>query len=178
MSQPAEVVICGAGIAGIAAAYELVVRRSVARVVLVDERPPLSLTSDKSTEAYRNWWPAPDDAMVQLMNHSIDRLEALARDSGNIFRLNRRGYVYVTADPARVPIFRQAAELAEAQGAGPLRLDDYEPSHAEGFDEALTGADLLLDPAIIRRVLPSSEEAWIYIAMIRIMLRRLADNSS
>jgi transposase len=27
-------------------------------------------------------------------------------------------------------------------------------------------------------VLPSSEEAWIYIAMIRIMLRRLAHNSS
>jgi putative transposase len=27
-------------------------------------------------------------------------------------------------------------------------------------------------------VLPSSEEAWIYIAMIRIMLRRLAQNSS
>jgi len=26
-------------------------------------------------------------------------------------------------------------------------------------------------------VLPSSEEAWIYIAMIRVMLRRLAQNS-
>ena len=158
MSKPAEVVICGAGIAGIAAAFELVVRRGVPSVVLVDERPPLSLTSDKSTEAYRNWWPAPDDAMVQLMNHSIDRLEALARDSGNIFRLNRRGYVYATADPARVPVFRQAAELAEAQGAGPLRLDDYTPSHTEGFDEGLTGADLLLDPATIRRHFPYLSE--------------------
>jgi transposase len=27
-------------------------------------------------------------------------------------------------------------------------------------------------------LLPSSEEAWIYLAMIRIMLRRLAQNSS
>jgi hypothetical protein len=27
-------------------------------------------------------------------------------------------------------------------------------------------------------VLPSSEEAWIYVAMIRVMLRRLAQNSS
>jgi sarcosine oxidase subunit beta len=154
MTTSAEVIICGAGIAGIATAYELVVRRGVRDVVLVDERPPLSLTSDKSTEAYRNWWPGPDGAMVQLMNHSIDRLEALARDSGNIFRLNRRGYLYATADPARVPVFRQAAESAEAQGAGPLRVDDYAQSLAEGFDEALTGADLLLDRALIRRHFP------------------------
>ena len=159
MSATAEIVICGAGIAGIAAAYELVVGRGQRGVVLVDERPPLSLTSDKSTEAYRNWWPGPDDAMVQLMNHSIDRLEALARDSGNIFRLNRRGYVYATADPARVPAFRRAAEMAESQGAGPLRVDDYAPHHPEGFDDPLTGADLLLDPALIRRHFPYLSES-------------------
>ena len=50
-----EVVICGAGIAGVAAAYHLAVRRGVRDVVLVDERPPLTLTSDKSAECYRNW---------------------------------------------------------------------------------------------------------------------------
>src|SRR5438552_16905484 len=127
MSAAAEIVICGAGIAGIAAAFELVVRRGQHDVVLVDERPPLSLTSDKSTEAYRNWWPGPDASMVQLINHSIDRLEALARDCGNIFRLNRRGYVYATADPSPIAAFRQAAESAAAQGAGPLRVDDYTP---------------------------------------------------
>jgi len=55
----AEVVICGAGIAGVTAAYHLAVRRGVRGVVLVDERPPLTLTSDKSTECYRNWWPGP-----------------------------------------------------------------------------------------------------------------------
>ena len=72
MSAPtAEVVICGAGIAGIAAAYHLAVRRGVRGVVLVDEGAPLSLTSDKSTECYRNWWPGPGDDMVALMNRSI-----------------------------------------------------------------------------------------------------------
>ena len=79
----AEVVICGAGIAGIAAAYHLAVRRGLGDIVIVDERPPLSLTSDKSTECYRNWWPGPGDAMVALMNRSIDVLEDLARESGN-----------------------------------------------------------------------------------------------
>ena len=97
--------ICGAGIAGVATAYHLAVRRGVRGVVLVDERPPLTLTSDKSAECYRNWWPGPGDAMVAVMNRSIDLLEELARESGNVFRMNRRGYLFATADPARVPQF-------------------------------------------------------------------------
>ena len=91
MTPAADVVICGAGIAGVAAAYHLAARHGVRRVVLVDERPPLSLTSDKSTEAYRNFWPGPDDAMVRFMNRSIDLLEHLADASDNVFRMNRRG---------------------------------------------------------------------------------------
>ena len=61
----ADVVICGAGMAGIAAAYHLAVRRGVKGVMLVDERAPLTLTSDKGTEAYRNWWPGPGDTMLR-----------------------------------------------------------------------------------------------------------------
>src|SRR5574341_735008 len=102
----AEIVICGAGIAGIATAYELAVTHGLKDIVLVDERPPLSLTSDKSTEAYRDWWPGPDDAMLRLMTRSIDLLDALADASGNVFQMNRRGYVYATADPGH------AVELA------------------------------------------------------------------
>ena len=41
-----DVVVCGAGIAGISAAYHLAVRHGVKRVVLVDEREPMTLTSD------------------------------------------------------------------------------------------------------------------------------------
>ena len=84
-------------------------------------RPPLSLTSDKSAECYRNWWPGPGDAMVAAMNRSIDLLEELARESGNVMRLNRRGYLYATADPARVPALVRAADEAAALGAGPAR---------------------------------------------------------
>src|SRR5215510_3210420 len=123
-ASTAEVVICGAGIAGIAAAYHLAVRRGMANVVIVDERPPLSLTSDKSTESYRNWWPGPGDDMVALMNRSIDLLEELARESGNVFRMNRRGYLFATADPARVPDFLERAEEAAVLGAGAARVHD------------------------------------------------------
>ena len=76
--EQADIVICGAGIAGIAAARHLAAVSGVNRVVLVDERPPLTLTSDKSTECYRNWWPGPGNAMVALTNRSIDLLEDLA----------------------------------------------------------------------------------------------------
>jgi sarcosine oxidase, subunit beta len=155
----AEIVICGAGIAGIAAAYHLAVRRGLGGVILADERPPLSLTSDKSTECYRNWWPGPDDAMVALMNRSIDLLEDLARESSNVFRMNRRGYLFVTADPARVPQFIETARERAALGVGPVRLHtrpsaDYQPAPAEGFEDQPTGADVLTDPVVIRRHFP------------------------
>jgi len=154
--RTAEVVICGAGIAGVAAAYHLAMRRGVGDVVLVDERPPLSLTSDKSAECYRNWWPGPGDAMVAAMNRSIDLLEDLARESGNVFRMNRRGYLFATADPARVPEFLRAAETAAALGAGPVRLhargsSDYQPAPADGFEAQPIGTDVITDTALIRR---------------------------
>ncbi len=167
MSQTAEVVICGAGIAGIAAAHELAVRRRQRGVLLVDERDPLSLTSDKSTECYRNWWPGRDGAMVRLMNASIDRLEALARQSGNVFRLNRRGYVYATASLERAAAMRAAGEQATEQGAGPLRCDDYTPPEPDGFETEPEGADLLLDPALIRRHFPYLSERTVAVMHAR-----------
>jgi glycine/D-amino acid oxidase-like deaminating enzyme len=87
----ADVVICGTGIAGVSAAYHLAVKHGVRKVLLVDEQAPLTLTSDKSTEAYRNWWPGPGNTMVRFMNRSIDLLERLAAESDNYFNMNRRG---------------------------------------------------------------------------------------
>ena len=155
----AEIAICGAGIAGIATAYHLAVRRGMQDVILIDERAPLSLTSDKSTECYRNWWPGPGDAMVALMNRSIDILEELARESGNIFNLNRRGYLYATAEPGRVSDFIRAAEEAASLGAGPMRLhatlsSDYVPAPAHGFENQPTGADVITDPSLIQKHFP------------------------
>ena len=154
--RSADVVVCGAGIAGIAAAYHLAVRRGLTDVVIVDERPPLSLTSDKSTECYRNWWPGPGDDMVALMNRSIDLLEELARESGNVFRMNRRGYLFATANPALVPRFIARAKAGAALGSGPMRLHDhpgseYRPAPAEGFEDEPIGSDVITDRSLIRR---------------------------
>jgi glycine/D-amino acid oxidase-like deaminating enzyme len=157
----AEAVICGAGIAGVSAAHALAVEKGLQNILLVDEGAPLSLTSDHSTECYRNWWPGPGDAMVALMNRSIERMEGLARQSGNTFRLNRRGYLYCTASSAQAADMQRAGEQISALGAGPLRVhlgqpDDpvYQPTHLEAFEHQPDGADLLLDPALIRRQFP------------------------
>lgn len=56
MSDQAHIVICGAGITGVSAAYFLA-RAGVKDVLLVDERPPLSFTSDQSAVCYRNMHP-------------------------------------------------------------------------------------------------------------------------
>lgn len=165
MVRTADMVICGAGIAGIAAAHHLARQRAAGRagrILLVDERPPLSLTSDKSTECYRTFWPGPDDAMVRLMSRSIDLLEDLARETGNAFRMSRRGYVYATADPERAASLAAAAARAAAQGAGPLREGDYVPVAVAaaatagdlGFEGQPDGADLIRDPAVLRAHFP------------------------
>jgi glycine/D-amino acid oxidase-like deaminating enzyme len=107
--RTADVVIVGAGMAGVALAHELAVRRGVTQIVLVDPRDPLSLTSSRGTEAYRNYWPGPDDTMVRFMNRSIDLLDTLDRDTGGAFELNRRGYVFLTADAAEADRLRRHA---------------------------------------------------------------------
>ena len=94
MTKTTDVIICGAGITGVSAAYFLN-KAGFKNILLIDERPPLSFTSDRSTECYRNWWPDPE--MLALMNRSIDLMEGLAHESGNVFHMNRRGYLYVTA---------------------------------------------------------------------------------
>ena len=157
----ADVVICGAGIAGIATAHALAVTHGVRNVLLVDERAPLTLTSDKSTEAYRNWWPGPDDAMVQLVNRSIDLLEQWSAISDDRFGLNRRGYLYATRDADTAARFVADAQRATEQGAGTVRTyrsvadaATYQRSPHRGFRGVPDGADLFLDRDAIRRHFP------------------------
>jgi len=156
-----QIVICGAGITGVSAAFHLA-RAGVRDILLLDERPPLSLTSDRSTECYRNWWPDPN--MLALMNRSIDLMEALARENGNAFHMNRRGYLYLTAQADKIPALRARAERTSGLGAGSLRIhtradSPYLPAKAEGWQDEPEGADLLLDPGLIRRHFPYLTES-------------------
>lgn len=156
MSRTADVVICGAGITGVAAAHFLS-KSGIRNILLVDERSPLSFTSDRSTECYRNWWPDPE--MLALMNRSIDLMELLADESGNVFRMNRRGYLYVTANPEKILEYQTTSHRVSSLGAGPMRVHTsrtctYQPSQEEGYHEVPDGMDLLIGSALLRNYFP------------------------
>jgi len=155
--KTADLVICGAGIAGLAAAYHLAVRQGVKNIILADERSPLSLTSSKSLAAYRNWWP--NQTMLNFINRSIDLLEELAEESNNIFNLNRRGYAFLTASANQIPQMARVTAQRSKLGAGPVRYhpdetEAYSPSPATGFEDSPDGIDLILDGGIIRQHYP------------------------
>lgn len=154
-NQP--IVICGAGIAGVAAAYFLSNHHNCSDITLIEADTPLSLTSDKSTEAYRNWWPGPDGSMTAFMDRSIDLMQDLATQTGNRFNMSRHGYLFASADPSKQQWLHDMASVAADHGAGPVRMHDssvstYSRAGESQFDNPqLTGADIITDPATIAR---------------------------
>ena len=77
--------------------------------------------------------------MTAFMNRSIDLMEEIARATDNRINMNRRGYLFATAEESKVPWLREMALNAEARGGGPARMHDtasspYAPSPERGFD--------------------------------------------
>jgi glycine/D-amino acid oxidase-like deaminating enzyme len=98
------------------------------------------------------------------MTRSIDILEEMADESGNIFRLNRRGYVFVTADDEGVDRLRATAREVSKFGMGELRDHgrspaQYYPAPAEGYRGLPNGADLLEGEAARRAFRGLTHEA-------------------
>lgn len=146
-----KIVVIGAGMGGVSAAYYLAVRHGASNVTLVDERDPLTLTSDKGTQGYRNWWPGPDNTMLRFISRSIDLMEQAADESNNLFRLNRRGYLFATATDAGVEDLRVSSSRVSSFGMGPVRehvnARTYAPAPADGYRDQPNGADLLIADA-------------------------------
>ncbi len=80
-----------------AAAYELALWWESQRIVLVDPLP-LTLTSDKLTECYRNWWPGPGRNCRFMATASISK--EMAAVSGDRFA-NGIAMATPTSPPSR-----------------------------------------------------------------------------
>jgi glycine/D-amino acid oxidase-like deaminating enzyme len=99
LKADAELIICGAGIAGIAAAYFLSARYGYKDIILLDRDQPMSYTSSKSGENYRDYWPQA--CMGSLMERSIDLMESFAKTSSDGFSMRGNGYHFVSFDRDR-----------------------------------------------------------------------------
>jgi hypothetical protein len=155
--QEVDVVICGAGVVGCSAAHYLT-RDHGLRVLLIDERPPLSYTSSMSTECYRNFW-GDNTVMTEFMNRSIELLEERALESNNQFSMNRKGYHFLSADPKVASEHLEAAKLGEAVGIGPTNVFSGS-GHGQNYsgtlpnDPDITGIDLYQGSEAVQEFLP------------------------
>lgn len=156
-----EIVICGAGIAGISAAYFLSCIYKVRKITIIDYRPPLSLTSSQSTECYRNWWPEQDSSMVSLMNRSISIMGNIALQTNNVFHMNRRGYTYFTSSSDTLRKMDITAKRCEEFGAGKIKyitsindLTKHHTSNVDRLDDTSFGAELITNKLVLQEKYP------------------------
>ncbi|MBL8590075.1 MAG: FAD-binding oxidoreductase [Methylobacteriaceae bacterium] len=154
----AQVAIVGAGIVGVAVAYYLSTRHGVRDVAIIDPLDPMSLTSSKSGENYRNWWPHP--AMRALTDHSTDLMEAIAAETGDRIAMTRRGYALVTRRRQPDDLIAELHRGYGAEGGERIRIHEtasksYRPAESGDWRAAPDGVDVLCDPELIRAAFPS-----------------------
>jgi glycine/D-amino acid oxidase-like deaminating enzyme len=151
-----EVAVIGAGNVGIAVAYYLIKEQGLRRVVLVDPRDPMSLTSAQSGENYRNWWPHP--VMTAFTDHSIRLMEQMDEATGGRLNMTRGGYALVTRrerpEDLIADLYRGYAESNQQIRIRDTPAGDYAAPLRSPWQSAPDGVDVLLDQALIRRAFP------------------------
>jgi glycine/D-amino acid oxidase-like deaminating enzyme len=110
--------------------------------------------------------------MTAFMDRSIDLMEEIARETGNRINLNRRGYLFATADASKIPFLETMAKKAQERGAGTARVHTasasaYEPAQQRGFDSPITGADIITNTSLIRQHFPYLSPDTIAVAHVR-----------
>lgn len=124
MNANPTIAICGAGIAGVATAYYLLKERKDLQVILIDKNQPLSFTTSKSGENFRDYWPQKE--LRQFVSESILLMEELRELYGkDAFEMVYSGYHFVSHD-INNPIFGTATQR-----------------NSEGYPEEITNPDII-----------------------------------
>lgn len=154
-----EIVVIGAGFAGIATAYYLCREYGKKSVLLIDSRQPMSFTSAQSGDNYRNWWPHP--AMVEFANYSTDLMERIALESPDVMNMTRRGYALTTRQSNIDDLLTELQAGYGATASDLIRMHSesssksYQPPVAADWRSASNGVDILSNRDLIRRTFPS-----------------------
>jgi len=166
-----DVVVIGAGIAGIATAYYLCTRYKKKSVLLVDSRSPMSFTSAQSGDNYRNWWPHP--TMTDFTNHSIDLMEQLADATSNVLNMTRRGYVLATREKKIDDMIADLHVGYQCSNPDAIRIHatasatSYIPPESDDWGTAPNGVDVLSNQELIRQTFPSLSKEIANVVHIR-----------
>jgi hypothetical protein len=110
--------------------------------------------------------------MLALMNRSMDLIEVLSDEGGIVVRMNRRGYLYVTADQGNDTDLENASNEISNLGAGPLRVHSastlyYQPASSKVFHVPASGADLLMGSELLRKNFPYLNERAVSALQVR-----------
>ena len=151
-TQHYEIVIIGAGLAGISSAYYLSKKYKKKSIVLIDPRPPLSFTTAQSGNNFRNWWPHP--SMTAATNRSIELLREIAQESCNAIHLNQSGYLLATRDKNIEPML-EALSYADIRehNTGSSKL--YQQSLKQEWQDDVSGVDIINDSSLIKDLYPN-----------------------
>jgi len=151
-----DVVVIGAGVAGIAAGYYLT--EAGLKVALIDRQAPMSFTSAQSGENYRNWWPHP--TMTAFTNRSIKLMEDLSGKTDNCLLMSRRGYLLASRGQNSDVLINQLYAGYGAEAENKIRLhgketeNSYQPPLSSHWEGALDGVDVIQNDRIIREYYP------------------------
>jgi glycine/D-amino acid oxidase-like deaminating enzyme len=114
-----HVAICGAGIAGVAVAYHLAVKHKLSNIVLIDRQQPLSYTTSKSGENFRDYWP--QSCMASFSVRSIQLMKELASQHDDVFDMRFSGYDFISEQQGR-DIF-PSDHMQDAEQSQPVSAD-------------------------------------------------------
>jgi glycine/D-amino acid oxidase-like deaminating enzyme len=159
LAHDCQIAVIGAGSIGLAVAYYAVTSGRASRVVILDHRDPMSLTSAQTGENYRNWWPHP--VMTAFTDTSISLMEEIASRTGNRIAMTRLGYALATRSTKHDGLIADLHRGYAGQGEARIRVHDgadrisYPAAPAGDWETAPNGVDVLLGPGLIRRAFPA-----------------------
>lgn len=151
-----DVVVIGAGVAGIAAGYYLT--QAGLRVALIDKLAPMSFTSAQSGENYRNWWPHP--TMTSFTNDSITLMESLSVQTANCLSMKRGGYLLASRKKASQGLIDELHAGYGTAANSKIRIHTkatnslYEPAPSNDWQSAPDGVDVIEDNNLIHKHFP------------------------
>lgn len=115
LQKRAEVVIIGAGILGLATAYNLA-KRGVKDVVVLDRSYLCAGASGRNGGGVRMQWGTRDN--VELARRSIELCKRFARDMGINVWFRAGGYLFLARDAETARRLERGAELQQSLGVG------------------------------------------------------------